>query len=161
MGKLPPGSSLPVRNLPGPIATTQHEIQPTPRYVVDKLEEATRYLGVLYAAEVNRSNMVEEYAGESVESPTGETQLNVIPDFSPASECITQVLVTGPVTTAFVLQLGDRYMSMSTDATGKCLLSPVAMILKPTSNRQLTSATPGDWFLHLSGYALVRRNEVL
>lgn len=161
MGRLPPGSSLPVRNLPGPIHRTNAEIEASPRYIFEKLEELNRYMGILAAAETNRAAMVEEFAGESSESPTGETTLSIVPDYEPAAECITEVLVTGPVTTAFTLQLGNRYMTLSTDATGKCLLSPVQIILKPTSNRILTSVTSGDWFFHMSGYALIRRNEVL
>lgn len=161
MGKLPAGASLPVRNLPSPVITENREIEPTPRYLVEKLEQANRYLGIISADRVNQTAYVEEYENESVEVPTGETTVSVIPDFSPSAECITEVLVTGPVTTAFTLQLGDRFMQLSTDATGKCLLSPVQMILKSTSQRLLASATAGNWFLHLSGYALLRRNEAL
>lgn len=127
--------------------------------MVQKLESVDRYLGIIAAREINEAARVEEYAGESQEGPTGETILIAVPDFE-RTECITEVLVTGPVTTAFTLQLGDRFMSLSTDATGKCLLSPVSFSLGATAHRQLVSVTNGDWFLHLAGYALLNRSAV-
>lgn len=151
---------MPVRNLPSPVLTANREVEPTARYITLKMENIERYLGVLQGAKINEVTRVEEYAGESVEGATGETVLSVVPDFSPASEVITEVLVTGPVTTAFTLQLGNRYMTLSTDATGKCLLAPVQFTLNPNSQRILTSATSGSWFLHMSGYALVNRSDV-
>lgn len=161
MGKIAPGSPLSVRNLPGPIVTQDAEVEVSQRYLAMHLEQANRYLATLYAAEINKASRVEEYAGESIEGATGETILNVTPDFAPATELITEVLVTGPVTTAFVLQLGNRYMTLSTDATGKCLLSPVQFAIGPNAQRQLTSATNGSWFLHLAGYALLKRADVV
>lgn len=160
MGKIAAGGSLPVRNLPSPVITESREVEPTARYITLKLESVDRYLGIIAAAEINQAAIVEEYAGESQEGPTGETTLSVVPDYEPKSELITEVLVTGPVTTAFTLQLGDRFMSLSTDATGKVLLSPVRIVLGPTSKRILTSVTAGDWFFHLAGYALLNRSNV-
>jgi hypothetical protein len=156
MGKLPPNGILPVRNLPSPVFTKEEEVAPPPHYLEYMQTRIFRALQGIARYYADRSRVVEEYAGESRVSATGETSLTVTPDYEPASECITSVLVTGPVTTAFVLQLGDRYMTLSTDATGKCLLAPVFFRLKPSSERILTSATAGSWFFQMSGYALGR-----
>lgn len=156
MGKLDRGAAISVRNLPSPAYGPFAEKEPPPFYLEWTNTLQMRSLRSIARFYADLARTVEEYAGETVELATGETLLTVIPDYEPAPECITSVLVTGPVTTAFTLQLGGRYMTLSTDATGKCLLAPVFFKLHPTDQRKLTSATSGSWFLQLSGYAQAR-----
>lgn len=153
MGRLPSGGSLPVRNLPSQIHFPNKEIEVPAHYLEWVNSRMARHLAVLAKAEEDRSRIVEEYAGESTETATGETELTVVPNYQGA-ERITSILVTGPATTAFTLQLGGRYLTLSTDATGKCLLAPVSFFMSMTDQRTLTSVTSGSWFLQLSGYAL-------
>jgi hypothetical protein len=153
MRKLPDGT-LPVRDLPSPIFGREKEIEPPPHYLEWTNTQMMQHLRRIDRYYQDIARRVEEFAGDSYESPTGETVLTVVPEYSPAAECITEVLVTGPASTPFTLQLGSRYMELLTDASGKCLLSPVSFILKPDSQRLLTAGAAGSWFLHLSGYAM-------
>ena len=155
MGKIAPGAILPTRNAFDPIVPdVENASELPPNYLEYVMTRTARNLDRIAQWYGNQARLVEEFGGESIELATGETQLTVVPDYEPANERITSVLVTGPVTTAFVLELGARYMALSTDATGKCLLAPVGFTLTPTSKRLLTTAVPGSWFLQLSGYAL-------
>lgn len=136
--KFPPGTSLPIRNVPSPVYSKEVETEPPPHYLEWAATRQLKLLGPISRWYGDQSRTVEEYAGESVESPTGETTLTVQPDYEPASEVITEVLITGPPQAAFTLQLGDRYMTLATDVTGMCLLTEVLFRLKPTSKRILT-----------------------
>ena len=141
MGRIANGATLSVRNLPSPVVQPGGEREPPPHYLEWLNTRMLRaQTGIArYFADLSRS--VEEYAGESMELPTGETTLTVIPDYEPAPECITSVLVTGPANTPFTLELGDRLMTLVTNASGFCLLAPVFIKLKPISKRLLTAGS--------------------
>jgi hypothetical protein len=153
MGKIATGGILPTRQAIDPIVDDT-EIGPPPYYLEYVLSRLLRSMDRIARWYSDQARLVEEFAGESAELATGETSLTVVPDYEPANERITSVLVTGPVNTPFILELGSRYMALSTDATGKCLLAPVAFTLTPQSKRLLTTGVAGSWFLQLSGYAL-------
>jgi hypothetical protein len=138
LGKLPPGSSLPVRNSPSSFVPNQ-EVEPPKHFLEWAQARLLRHADRLVAFLNDYTRIVEEYQGESTESPEGATSLFVIADYSPASELITEVLVCGPPLTPFTLQLGSRYLTLTTDAQGKVLLSPVSFKLKPDDIRQLTA----------------------
>jgi hypothetical protein len=155
MPKMQHGASLPVRNLPSPVIHTADEELPVPeRYLEWIVTKVHRHLEQLANEAIARARVVEEYTNGSFQSATQETILTLVPDYSPASERITSILVAGPTTTAFTLQLGDRYLVMNTGTQGFVAIHGLCITLKPTSQRILTSATPGDWYLQLSGYAL-------
>lgn len=140
LGKLPPGSSLPVRNSPFAFVPDE-EKQPPPHFLEWAQARLLRHADRLVAFLNDYTRIVEEYAGESTESASGETTLSVIADYSPASELITEVLVIGPPSTSFTLQLGSRYIPGVTDAEGKYLLTPVIFKLKPDDQRILTAGS--------------------
>ena len=161
LSKLQPGTSFPTRIVPEgtqPIDVPDAEIEPPKFYQEWALTRIKRSLDSIAAMLPDMTRLFDETAGETVyNETTGETQLNCIAEWEPASELITMILVTGPPSTAFTLQLGNRAMNMLTDASGKLLLAPVQIIVKPTSLRQLTSATAGQWFLELAGHAISSR----
>lgn len=140
LGKLPPGSSLPVRNSPFAFVPDE-ERQPPPHFLEWAQARLLRHADRLVAFLNDYTRIVEEYAGESTESASGETTLSVIADYSPASELITQALVVGPPSTSFTLQLGSRYIPGVTDVSGKYLLTPVMFKLKPDDQRILTAGS--------------------
>jgi hypothetical protein len=155
MPKLQHGASLPVRNLPSPVIHTADEELPVPeRYLEWIVTKVHRHLEQIANEAIAKARIVEEYTNGSFQSATQETILTLVPDYSPASERITGILVTGPTTTAFTLQLGDRYLVLNTGVGGYVTINHLCITLKPTSQRILTSATPGDWFFQLTGYAL-------
>jgi hypothetical protein len=141
MGKIAPGAILPTRNAFDPIVPdTEADVTSLPEHYLEYvMTRATRNLDRIAQWYGNQARLVEEFAGESAETATGESVLTAIPDYEPSNERITSVLVTGPPSTPFVLELGSRYMSLATDATGKCLLAPVAFTLTPQSKRLLTA----------------------
>jgi hypothetical protein len=154
MGKIETGAILPTRLAFDPEVANKESDDLPPHYLEYVMTRTARNLDRIARWYADQARIVEEFAGESSEGATGETVLQVVPDYEPANERITSVLVTGPPLTAFVLELGARYMTLVTDASGKLLLAPVGFTLTPTSKRLLTTAVPGSWFLQLSGYAL-------
>jgi hypothetical protein len=138
LGKFPPGSSLPVRNSPRSFVPDQ-EVQPPKHFLEWAQARLLRHADRLVAFANDYMRLVEEYQGESTESPEGATSLSVIADYSPASELITEVLVCGPPQTPFTLQLGSRYLTLTTNQQGVLLLSPVSFKLKPDDQRILTA----------------------
>lgn len=152
MPKLQPGSMLPVRTAMAPgVADTEKE--PPKYYTEYALTRIARNMDRIAKLVLRLESAVEEYETNSTEGPEGITTITVQPDYYQKVECITSVLVAGPPGTAFTLQLGGRYLSLVTDASGKVLLAPVAFYLKPSDPRILTSVTEGNWFLQLSGNA--------
>lgn len=141
MGRIDKGAAISVRNLPSPAYEPYTEKEPPPFYLewTNTLQMRALRQIARYYADITRT--VEEYSGESVELGTGENVLTVTPDYEPASEIITSIFVTGPPLAPFTLQLGGRYMTLVTDASGKLLLAPVFIRLKASDQRKLTAGT--------------------
>jgi hypothetical protein len=154
-----PGGKLDVRNLPK-IFTPDAEAEPPKYFTEYALARILRVADRVSTWLSDQTRYVEEYSTSSQEVAPNEISTFVTADYEPSSEMITEVLVTGPINTPFTLQLGDRFMSLATDATGKCLLSPVSMKLGPTAKRIVTGNAAGNWFLHLSGHALSSRRTM-
>jgi hypothetical protein len=152
MPKLQPGSMLPVRTAIAP-GVADAEKEPPKYYTEYALTRIARNMDRIAKLVLRLESAVEEYETNSTEGPEGITTITVQPDYYQKVECITSVLVAGPPSTAFTLQLGGRYLSLVTDVSGKVLLAPVAFYLKPSDPRILTSVTEGNWFLQLSGNA--------
>lgn len=136
-----PGTALPIRIAENPVVPDT-EKPPPPYYKEFALTRIMRALDKIGAMVPDLTRIAEEYAGESSESPTGETTLMAFADYEPAAELITEVLVTGIPNFPFTLQLGDKYLELYTDAKGICLLSPVMFKLGPAAKRILTVGTP-------------------
>lgn len=152
MGKLQHGSVLPVRNAPQ-VETKDVPFSEPEKYILVALNKFRESLRRLAMQVDDRTRPVDEYQTESTESPLGLTTIEVLPQFDQIAERIESILVTGPPNTAFTLQVGDRYLTMTTDAIGKALLAPVSMLLQRNDRRVITSATSGNWFFELMGWA--------
>jgi hypothetical protein len=152
MGKVAPGGVIPVRNAP----TTQvidQEMRPVENYMIVAVSRIQKQLAGLARQLQDLTKPVDEYSIVSSYTPAGEAAVEVLPTFDTINEKIESIIVTGPVTTAFTLQLGDRTWNLSTDATGKVILAPVAVMLSRNDRRLLTSVTNGNWNLELMGHA--------
>lgn len=77
-------------------------------------------------------------------------------EFERVDEIITSILVTGPVSTAFTLQLGKRVWPLNTTPAGFLVIAPIRMKLNYTDIRQLSSATFGEWAVEVMGYPQFR-----
>jgi hypothetical protein len=131
--------------------------EPTPaRFMQIALARIDRMLGAISRQIDDRTKPVDEYQVTSEYSGVSILTVEVLRQFDRISERITSVLVTGPPTTAFTLQLGDRFLNLTTDASGKVTIAPVSMLLGDNDRRILTSATAGNWTLELMGWADVR-----
>lgn len=138
---LQPGGKVDVRNLPK-VFTRDAETEPPEYFTEYALARMLRTIDRIGVWLADQTRYVEEYNTSAEETAPNETFISVVADYEPASEMITEVLVTGPVNQAFTLTLGDRLLSLSTDATGKCLLSPTSFKLGPTAKRTVTSVPP-------------------
>lgn len=69
------------------------------------------------------------------------------------SEIIECVIVTGPVNSAFTLQLGSaaRIWNLNTGPNGFCIMQPLKIRMEELDQRILTSAVAGAWTLELFG----------
>ncbi len=151
MGKIAPGGVIPVRNAPTTQVTDQ-EMSPIENYMIVAVSRIQKQLAGLARQLQDLTKPVDEYSIVSSYSPAGEVAVEVLPTYDTINEKIESIIVTGPVTTAFTLQLGDRFWNLSTDATGKVILAPVAVMLSRNDRRLLTSVTNGNWNLELMGH---------
>lgn len=152
MGKLQHGSVLPVRNAPQ-VETKDVPFSEPEKYMLVAIDHLRRSMRRLAMQVDDRTRPVDEYATQSTDSPIGLTTIEALPQFDQIAERIESVLVVGPTNTAFTLQIGDRFLTMSTDATGKAVLAPVSMLLQRNDRRVITSAVAGNWFFELMGWA--------
>lgn len=157
MPKLLPGTPLSVRNVPSPVIRQDTEIPVPEGYLEYITTQVHRRLASIENLLISQAKLVQETQGASYEGTEGLTTLNVIAEMNPASEVITEILVTGPPTTAFTLQLGTALLTLTTDVSGKLLLAPIQWILKAGDLRVLNSATAGQWYIHMAGYALTSK----
>jgi hypothetical protein len=160
MGKLGSGTrtigSIPVRQVAPPVKTPDAEIDTPSKYTLIALNRIHEDLAGLGRQLENQTLPVDEYQVNSIYNQTTlTTSVEVLPQFE-ISEKIQSIFITGPVSTACVLTLGDRSLNMATDATGTITIAPVAFLLDRSERRILTSVTPGNWTLELMGYADVR-----
>ena len=151
MGKLQHGSEISTRAVPK-VQVPYQDIDPGTQYMLTALARIHRVMKGLAEQALDFTRPVDEYAIVGGYTGVGDSFVEVQPQFDTMSERIESVIVTGPVTTAFTLQLGDRNWTLSTDATGKVVLAPVSLQLGRNDRRLLTSATAGNWTLELMGH---------
>lgn len=152
MGKIAPGGVIPVRHATS-TEVLDSEMRPIENYMIVAVSRIQKLLAGLARQLQDFTKPVDEYSIVSSYTPAGEATIEVLPTFDTVNERIESIIVTGPVTTAFTLQLGDRTWTMSTDATGKVVIAPVAILMSRNDRRILTSATNGNWNLELMGHA--------
>jgi hypothetical protein len=152
MGKIAPGGVLRVRNMPT-VRVEDSEMGPAANYVIVAMARIQTLLRGLARQLEDRTKLVDEYSIVSEYTAANESVVEVLPIFDRIPEKIESIIITGPVTTAFSRQLGDRFWTMSTDATGKCIIAPVAILLSINDRRILTGQAAGNWNLELMGIA--------
>jgi len=136
--------------------TEQDQTPTDPEWLHEVLTNLVRSLSALSGLIQDESHRVDEY---QVMSLTGDPTNNTIqlqPDFDTYPEIIEAVVVTGPVTTNFTLNLGKRAWFLNTFADGLVLISPLKLSMDRNDIRLLTSAQAGNWSLELMGYADIR-----
>jgi len=100
----------------------------------------------------NRAHIVDEYQTETIVGDSQTTiTLQATYDFMP--EKIESIIINGPASASFTLQLGDRFWSMVMPASGILTIGYVAVLLGRNDPRILTASTSGDWFFELMGVA--------
>lgn len=152
MGKIAPGGTVPVRRMPA-VRVDDSEMSPVENYMIVAVSRIQKMLQGLSRQLQDLTKPVDEYSIVGGYSASNENTVEVLPTYDSINEKIDSIIITGPVTTAFTLQLGDRNWTMSTDATGKVIIAPVGIMLSRNDRRILTSVTAGNWTLELMGYA--------
>jgi hypothetical protein len=146
--------TIPVRIADNETSLPDTESIPPEKFVMIALARIHKNLSKMARQQDDSSRPVDEYQGNATYNAAQlETSLEVQPQFDVWAEMIHSVLVTGPASTAFQLQLGDRYFNVLTDVSGRFLLSNIAMMLSRNDRRLLTSSTAGSWTLELMGFA--------
>ena len=136
-----------------PVTVPDIEMEPGQKFQLVALARIERALETIARKLVSQSKFVDEYSTVGGYTGISTANVEVQPQFDTMNELITSVLVTGPVSVAFTLQLGDRNWSLSTDARGLAVIAPVSLMLGRNDRRLLTSITAGNWTLELMGNA--------
>lgn len=150
--KLPPGAAITVRDTGAPIRAEDQE-QFSPEFVAAGLLQLREALGTLARQTENRSNPVDEYNTASYDVNATTAIVTLQPTYEYMPEKIISILIAGPPAAAVTLWLGDRILPLVIPAAGILPVGPVALILGRNDRRQLTSATPGTYFLEIMGWA--------
>jgi hypothetical protein len=144
------GTQIPIAPVPAQTGTA--DIPVGEKYALIAIDRLEKSLGPVSRMIADVSHPVDEYATESV-LDGGVTTVTVYPEYDKMAARIECVIVTGPPSTAFSLQLGDRAWTVLTDASGKFQVFGSGMLLGRNDQRILTSTTPGNWTLELTGFA--------
>lgn len=152
MGKIQSGARIDPR-MAEPVTVPDIEMEPGQKYHLVALARIERVLETIARKLVSQSKYVDEYQIVGGYSAISTATVEVMPQFDTMNELITSILVTGPVSTAFTLQVGDRNWGLTTDARGLAVIAPVVIMLGRNDRRILTSVTPGNWTLELMGSA--------
>ena len=147
------GTQITPRAVSSPVVQNV-ELDPNTKYQLAAIARVEKMLARIARKISDVTRPVDEYSivGVSAASAAVST-VEVLPQYDGINELIESILVTGPVSTAFTLQLGDRELSLTTDTRGYAILAPVGMMLSRNDRRVLTSATSGAWTLELMGHA--------
>jgi hypothetical protein len=153
--KLPPDSIVTVRSKDTPIGTADVE-QFSPEFIARGMLELREALGEIARQTENRGNPVDEYNTCPISGAASESTLTLMPTYEYMNEKIISILVVGPAAANVTITLGDRVWPVQIPVSGVLAIGPVAIILGRSDTRQLTSATPGNYFLELMGFADAR-----
>lgn len=152
MGKIQHGARIDPRMVE-PVSVPDIEMEPGQKSQLVALARIERALQIIARKLVSQSKYVDEYQIVGGYSAISTAIVEVQPQYDTLNELITSILVTGPASTAFTLQVGDRNWGLTTDTRGLAVIAPVAMMLGRNDRRLLTSLTPGNWTLELMGNA--------
>lgn len=155
--RLPPDSIVTVRSKDTPIAAADEQ-QFSPEFIARGMLEMREALREVARQTENRGNPVDEYNTCPISGAASESTLVLQPTYEYMNEKIISVLVVGPPSAAVTITLGDRVWPVVIPVTGILPIGPVAVILGRSDTRSLTSATPGNYFLELMGWADRRFN---
>lgn len=145
--------SIPVRNA-SDVQVADAPAMPPEKFVTVALARIHANLSKMARMLDDTSRPVDEYQVNATYNATENvTFVEVQPQFDIYGEMIRSLLVTGPPSTAFTLQLGDRSYNLLTDASGKLELQRTGFMLSRNDRRILTSVTGGNWTLELFGFA--------
>lgn len=136
-----------------PIRAEDAEEQTATEYLMSGFRQLQEALGEVARQTENRGNLVDEYNIGSITAAVSESTVSVMPTYEMMPEKIESVIIAGPPATAVTLTLGDRQLPLVIPATGILVIAPIAAVLGRNDARQLTSATPGMYFLELMGVA--------
>jgi hypothetical protein len=145
--------TIPVRNAEEAGVPDTPKLPPQ-QYVLITMARMHANLAKLMRAQDDNSRPVDEYQINATYNAADDTtNVEVQPQFDTCSERITGILITGPASTAFTLQLGDRSFNVLTDPEGRWHIMGTAFMLSRNDRRILTSTTNAEWTLELFGYA--------
>jgi hypothetical protein len=151
--KLPEGAVIHVRDKGTAIRAEDTETI-SPEYIAAGLLQFKEALGDLARQTENRSNPVDEYNTATLSGGVGtSTVVTLQPTYEYMPEKILTAIVAGPPGASITLILGDRQWPIVIPATGILPMGPLGLILGRNDPRQIVSATPGTYFLELTGWA--------
>ncbi len=152
MGKIQPGARIDPRMTPK-VVTPDLEMEPGQKFMLIALAQIRRELQLVGRKLVSTYKRVDEYQIVGGYAGDSTAIVEVQPQFDTIAEMIESVLITGPVSTAFTVQLGDRNWTLTTNTTGLAVIAPVGIMLTRNDRRLLTGASAGNWTLELMGHA--------
>lgn len=155
--KLPPGARINVRDTNAPIRSGDEE-QTTPEFLAAGLLQLREALDEIARQAENHSNPVDEYNTCPITGAASESTLTLQPTYEYMPEKIISILIVGPPASSITVTLGDRAWPLIIPPSGTLSIGPVALILGRSDTRSLTSATPGNYFMELMGFADKRFN---
>lgn len=150
--KLPPDARVLVRDTGAPIQTEDIE-ELSPKWLAENILRVREALGEIARQAENHGDPVDEYNTCPLSGTATTSLLTILPTYDFMPEKIVSILVAGPASSQVTITLGDRIWNVVIPATGILPIGPVALILGRSDVRQLTSATPGTYFLELMGFA--------
>lgn len=135
---------------PVPITSDDLERQPL-KFIALALTHLKNEISKMAVMIEDRSRPVDEYQPQEVIGET-ETTIVIQPQWD-TTERITTVVIVGPPAGTPTLQLGDRVWPLVIPASGILVIAPINIFLTRSDTRQLTVGTPGQYSVHLGGYA--------
>lgn len=151
--KLPHDAVISPRSSANDLIGAEDKETPSPAYIAAGLLRYQESLTEIARQAENRSFPVDEYNTVPLSGGSTGTLLTITPTYEYMPEKIESVIVSGPAAATATLILGDRQLPLVVPATGIVVIAPVAIILGRNDVRQLSSATPGIWFVELMGIA--------
>lgn len=147
------GKPITVRQVEKPaVPLIEHEPNKYIALALVHLRNAVARLPVMLE---DNSRPVDSYRPQTIQGESFATGISVPAQWE-TNEVIRAILVTGPASTAFTLQLGDRVWTLQTNAQNFMLMSPMWLILDRSDPRNLIPSAAGDWALELMGHADAR-----
>lgn len=117
--------------VPGP------DLPPAAKMILVAVNRLEKGINELARTVQDASHSVDEYSTESV-TIDNVLALSVFPEYDKMAERVNSVIVTGPPSTAFTLNLGDRSWDVTTSAQGLFQVMGAGLLLGRNDVRALT-----------------------